>query len=197
MGEAEDTFRDLAARMRAFALNEPFAVRLVSLWKIDPMAASTALLAVSNTLRRYGGERAAAKSKLESVLRFRTDAGGSHHGGSMTKKTTGKRPLWFGLGLVLIGLCGLAVASVNKDAGAPVGAALLGFIIGMLVAFFAQEAEEWTRSAMTSSVAVLTGAGVLALLRYGAPDLQGVWFYPIGLVIGFGFGTIWDVVDPA
>jgi hypothetical protein len=73
--EAQDTFRDLAARMRAFALNEPFAVRLVSLWKFDPMAASTALLAVSNTLHRFGGDRAAAKSKLEKVLRFRTDAG--------------------------------------------------------------------------------------------------------------------------
>ncbi|WP_342760666.1 hypothetical protein [Bradyrhizobium sp. CSA207] len=62
------------ARMRAFALNEAFAVRLVSFWKFDPMSASTALLAVSNTLHRYGGERAAAKSKLEKVLRFRTDA---------------------------------------------------------------------------------------------------------------------------
>ncbi|MHC2432751.1 hypothetical protein [Bradyrhizobium sp. USDA 4451] len=73
--EAQDTFRDLAARMRAFALNEPFAVQLVSLWAFDPMAASTAILAVSNTLHQYGRDRAAAKSKLEAVLRFRTDAG--------------------------------------------------------------------------------------------------------------------------
>ncbi|MGY4289150.1 putative membrane protein [Bradyrhizobium sp. LM2.7] len=112
-------------------------------------------------------------------------------------KKTGKRPLWFALGLVLIGVCGLGVAFFNKDAGAAVGITLLGFIIGMLVGFFVQETDEWTRSAMAASVAVLTGAGVVALLRYGAPDPQGVWFYPIGLVIGFGFGTIWDVVDPA
>ena len=72
--EAQDTFRDLAARMRAFALNEPFAVRLVSLWEFDPMAASSALLAVSNTLHQFGGDRATAKSKLEAVLRFRTVA---------------------------------------------------------------------------------------------------------------------------
>ncbi|MGY8666207.1 hypothetical protein Q3C01_28190 [Bradyrhizobium sp. UFLA05-109] len=74
LGEAQDTFRDLAARMRAFALNEPFAVRLVGLWGFDPMTASTALLAVSNTLHRFGGDRAAAKSQLERVLRFRADA---------------------------------------------------------------------------------------------------------------------------
>lgn len=72
--EAEDTFRDLAARMRAFALNEPLAVRLVSLWKFNPMTASTALLAVSNTLRSYGMERASAKKRLEDELRYRTDA---------------------------------------------------------------------------------------------------------------------------
>src|SRR6478672_2322792 len=71
--EAQDTFRDLAAQMRAFALNEPFAVKLVTLWKFDPMAASTALLAVSNTLHEFGADRASAKSRLEKVLRFRTD----------------------------------------------------------------------------------------------------------------------------
>ena len=115
----------------------------------------------------------------------------------MLKKMTGRRPLWFGLGLVLIGLVSFAAALIDKDAAPIVGAALLGFLIGMLVGFFVQEAKEWTRSAMTASVAVLTGAGVAALLRHGSPDPQGVWFYPIGLVIGFGFGTIWDVVDPA
>lgn len=115
----------------------------------------------------------------------------------MAKKMVEKRPIWFGLILVLIGFGGLGVAFFHKDAGAAVGGTLLGFIIGMLVGFFVQEADEWTRSAMTASVAVLTGAGVVTLLRYGAPDPEGVWFYPIGLVIGFGFGAIWDVVDPA
>jgi hypothetical protein len=73
--EAEGTFRDLAARMRAFAVNEPWAVWLVKSWKFDPMTASTALLAVSNTLHSSGGDRAAAKTRLENVLRFKTDAG--------------------------------------------------------------------------------------------------------------------------
>lgn len=47
-----------------------------------------------------------------------------------------------------------------------------------------------------ASTAVLTGAGAVALLRYGATASQGVWFYPVGLVLGFGFGTIWDTIDP-
>ncbi|MEK9282828.1 hypothetical protein MTR72_24890 [Bradyrhizobium sp. ISRA442] len=72
--EAEDTFRDLAARMRAFALNERFAVWFVRLWRFNPMTASTALLAVSNTLHSYGKDRASAKSQLENELRFKTVA---------------------------------------------------------------------------------------------------------------------------
>jgi hypothetical protein len=72
--EAEEAFRDLASRMRAFALNEPFAVRLVKWRRYDPMKASTALLGVSNTLDTYGTDRATAKTTLEQVLRFRTTA---------------------------------------------------------------------------------------------------------------------------
>ena len=116
--------------------------------------------------------------------------------GKMAKRTTEKRALWFGFGLLLIGLSGLAVGLISRETIPVIGATLLGFIIGMLVGFFTQEAKEWTRSAMMASVAVLTGAGALALLRYGAPDPYGVWFYPVGLVIGFGFGTVWDVIDP-
>jgi tetrahydromethanopterin S-methyltransferase subunit C len=115
----------------------------------------------------------------------------------MGKKVAGTRALGFGIVLVLVGLVGLAIGWISRDNIPAVGATLLGLIIGMLVGFFAQEAKEWTRAAMTASVAVLTGAGTLALLRYGAPDQHDVWFYPVGLVIGFGFGTIWDAVDPA
>jgi hypothetical protein len=47
--KAQEEFRELAARMRAFALNEPFAVRLVKWGGYDPLKASSALLGVSNT----------------------------------------------------------------------------------------------------------------------------------------------------
>lgn len=107
------------------------------------------------------------------------------------------RAAWFGSFLVVLGFGALVFEWFNRDAVAIVGAVLLGFVIGMLVGFFVQEAKEWTRQALTASVAVIASAGVLALLRYAAPDPHDVWFYPAGLVIGFGFGTIWDALDPA
>jgi len=54
--EAEGVFRDLAARMRAFALNEHLAAWFVK-WRYDPLEASEALLRVSNTLHKFGLER--------------------------------------------------------------------------------------------------------------------------------------------
>jgi hypothetical protein len=68
--EAEDVFRDLAARMRAFALSEPFALWFVE-WRYDPWRASETLFGVSNTLHKYGGTRADAKKALEQALNFR------------------------------------------------------------------------------------------------------------------------------
>jgi hypothetical protein len=70
--EAQKEFRELAARMRAFALNEPFAVRFVRWRGYDPMKASYALLRVSNTIDTDGGDRAAAAKDLEQILRFQT-----------------------------------------------------------------------------------------------------------------------------
>jgi hypothetical protein len=70
--KAQEEFRNLAARMRAFALNEPPTVWFVKLWHYDPLEASTALLGVSNTIDAYGPDRANAKKRLEQVLRFRT-----------------------------------------------------------------------------------------------------------------------------
>jgi hypothetical protein len=78
------------------------------------------------------------------------------------------------------------------------GVSSLGLLTGVLVAFFVQEAEEWNHRALGYSVATLASSGVLALLRlaeiYVAPndDTQVIWFYPIGLVVGFVIGTVWD-----
>jgi hypothetical protein len=70
--EAQRVFRDLAARMRAFAPNEHFAVFFVKRC-YDPWEASVALLRVSNTLYKYGGARDGAKRVLERVLNFRVE----------------------------------------------------------------------------------------------------------------------------
>jgi hypothetical protein len=68
--EAQNAFRDLAARMRAFALNEHLAVWFVK-WRYDPWEASEALLRVSNTLHTFGSAPANAQRKLEQALNFR------------------------------------------------------------------------------------------------------------------------------
>jgi hypothetical protein len=68
--EALNAFRDLAARMRAFALNEHLAVWCVK-WRYDPWEASEALLRVSGTLHKFSGARANAKNELERALSFR------------------------------------------------------------------------------------------------------------------------------
>jgi hypothetical protein len=68
--EAQIAFRDLSARMRAFALNEHLAVWVVKR-QYNPWEASEALLRVSNTLHKFGGARANAHSELERVLNFR------------------------------------------------------------------------------------------------------------------------------
>jgi hypothetical protein len=72
--EAQGVFRDLAARMRAFALNELPAVWLVKKLGYDPMTASTRLIRVSNNLETYGRGRHDAAEALQKVLRFRTTA---------------------------------------------------------------------------------------------------------------------------
>jgi hypothetical protein len=70
--EAIDAFRDLAARTRALALNEPLAVWLVKFWGYDPVEVSSRLLGVSNTMDKYGRNRSDAKEALERALQFRT-----------------------------------------------------------------------------------------------------------------------------
>jgi trehalose-6-phosphatase len=68
--EAQNVFRDLSARMPAFALNEKLAVWFVTR-QYDPWEASEALLGVSNTLYKSGNDRANAQSRLAHALSFR------------------------------------------------------------------------------------------------------------------------------
>jgi hypothetical protein len=78
------------------------------------------------------------------------------------------------------------------------GAASLGVLMGTLTGFFVQEAKEWDKHALSSAALVLIGGGVLGFMHWASPTgAHEVWFYPIGLLAGFGFGTIWEVVDPA
>ena len=73
------------------------------------------------------------------------------------------------------------------------GASSLGLLIGIFVGFFVQEAEKWDHRALSSAGPAFAGAGTLAILHWAASGpTRELWFYPIGLVVGFIIGTFWD-----
>jgi hypothetical protein len=79
------------------------------------------------------------------------------------------------------------------------GSSCLGILVGTLVGFYVQEAEEWDRKALYGSVSVLVGGGAIALLHFlagTAGPTREYWFYPIGLLAGFVVGTVWEYCDP-
>jgi hypothetical protein len=70
--EAQNTFRDLASQMRAFAQAEPFAESIVKhVFRYDALAASAALIGYSNEISCYGQGRAHFKCEIEKLLRIR------------------------------------------------------------------------------------------------------------------------------
>ncbi|WP_316168771.1 MULTISPECIES: hypothetical protein [unclassified Bradyrhizobium] len=112
-----------------------------------------------------------------------------------------KFTFWVGVTLAAIPIVFCSLQAYAGNVRVPeFGATSLGLLIGMFAGFFVQEVKEWDKHALTSAVLVLTGGGVMGFLHWasgsmGAPDT--IWFYPVGLLAGFGVGTIWDVVDPA
>lgn len=106
---------------------------------------------------------------------------------------------WAGVGLAAIPIVFCLQQAYAGNVRIPeFGAASLGVLIGMLTGFFVQEAGEWDKHALSSAALVLTGGGVLGFMHWAPPTgANEIWFYPIGLLAGFGLGTIWEVVDPA
>lgn len=76
------------------------------------------------------------------------------------------------------------------------GAFWLGITVGVLLGFYSQEAERWDQKALSASVGIIIGSGIVLLLRYLAPTVHEIWFYPMGLVGGFIIGTVWEFIDP-
>jgi hypothetical protein len=69
--EAQRIFRDLGSQMIAFAHSERPAARVVRLRGFDPAMAADGLIGLSNTLPKYGEERASHRAKIIKGLRFK------------------------------------------------------------------------------------------------------------------------------
>ena len=74
--EAENTLRDLASQMRAFAQAEWLAELIVRhIFKFNALEISTALIGYSNAISTYGQTQADFQSRVEQLLRIRVAAG--------------------------------------------------------------------------------------------------------------------------
>lgn len=69
--DAEKDFRELGAKLQAFAKTEPAAAFCLRLLRIDTQAAGVGLIGLSNSIGVYGKERADASARVESALRFK------------------------------------------------------------------------------------------------------------------------------
>jgi len=65
---------------------------------------------------------------------------------------------------------------------AAVGSACLGGVVGWLVRYFISRFETFTHQGLSAVVGVLLGAGIIKFIGQ-QPD--AMWFYPMGLVVGF------------
>jgi hypothetical protein len=68
--KAAAEIRTLAARMRAFAVNETFGLYAAKLLRYDPIGASSALIGLSNSLEFYGEQKSMHRKALLKALRI-------------------------------------------------------------------------------------------------------------------------------
>lgn len=68
---AEEGYRELGAKLQAFAKTEPLATWvMLCVFRLKVSEAGTALLSLSNTLGVYGHERRNSMARLEAALRL-------------------------------------------------------------------------------------------------------------------------------
>ena len=70
--EAQRILRDLGARMLAFGESETAACIAIKPFGFDPSIAGHNLIGLSNSLDRYGSDRAALRRNVEEALRFKS-----------------------------------------------------------------------------------------------------------------------------
>jgi drug/metabolite transporter (DMT)-like permease len=69
------------------------------------------------------------------------------------------------------------------------GAFCLGMLIGAMVGWYFSEAQKTTALVLTVSISAAVGSSVLAMFSFlagGGKPTHEYWFYPIGLLVGFG-----------
>jgi len=73
---------------------------------------------------------------------------------------------------------------------AAIGSTCFGIVFGWLVRYFLFRFDKFNVQILGSTVSVITGGGVIGYFTKFSPDKTVVWFYPIGLLIGFVIYTI-------
>ena len=68
--EAQRILRELGSHLLAFGESEPAACIVIKPLGFDPFIAGRNLIGLSNTLDRYGTDRAALRKNVEEALRF-------------------------------------------------------------------------------------------------------------------------------
>lgn len=72
---AEEGYRELGAKLQAFAKTEPLATWvMLRIFGLKVLEAGVALLALSNTLGVYGQERRNSMARLETALRMHSSS---------------------------------------------------------------------------------------------------------------------------
>jgi hypothetical protein len=68
------------------------------------------------------------------------------------------------------------------------GTTSLGLLIGAIVGWYFSEAQKTTLTVLTSSIAAIAGAPIVAMLKFLAEPrgpTHEFWLYPVGVLIGF------------
>jgi hypothetical protein len=66
--KAEETFRELGAKMQAFASTDRVAARVLRVFGTDLGSAGVALIGLSNSISMYGQQRHDAPKRVAAVL---------------------------------------------------------------------------------------------------------------------------------
>jgi mannitol-specific phosphotransferase system IIBC component len=68
---------------------------------------------------------------------------------------------------------------------AAIGSTCLGVVVGWLVRYFLYRFKKFDVQILGSTVSLLTGGIITIFFNLVDPNKEVIWFYPIGLLVGF------------